>query len=385
MSPRLSIVVGFRDRELDRVERFLGSLAAQTFQDFELLFVDYGSRPGLAAAVRERVIRFPFARYLHSETHGHAWSRSRALNIGGRRARGELLATTDVDLIFDPGVTAALLRHADSNRMVYNRVHYLPRGFRSWNRLSHLASDLPRSERTGLGALCCLSTDRFREIRGFDERYLYWGIEDRDLNRRLLHLGMDEVWMDGPPVFHQWHPRRDEKTPGFLPLGVWGRSELHFLRESDQALRNGDDWGRLLTVAERPALAFLDTDRRRLLAREDLYRVDLRPYQDRDLARMLRAFWNLPSGHALAVEGIGLPQRTRTLDLLLRCVNSVIRRLGLDSEIDYRSNLIRSFLPELVLNHTDILPDHFLEPAVGGGIALLVRGRGERADHRPIQ
>jgi len=373
MPPRLSLVVGFRDRDLERVTRLLDSLIRQSCQDFELLFVDYGSRPELSAAARALVERAPFGRYLASQTRGHAWSRSQALNIGGRRARGELLATTDVDMIFDPGVVEALLHHANDDRVVYGRVHFLPRGFRDWGRVSDQVGKVPVSGPTGLGGLCCLPTARFREIRGFDEHYRYWGIEDRDLNLRLRRLGMKEVWMEGAPIFHQWHPRQDEKTSGFLPLGVWGRNELHYLRHQSQVARNTEDWGRILKEEDRLALDFLDAEGKRLAPRADLHRLDLRPYGNRELARCLRAFWDLQSGHALALGRASIPHKTKSLTLLIRVVNAALRQLGIEAEIDYRINQIHSFLPELIQAHEELLADHYLDLPFGLGVSILVR------------
>src|SRR5688572_10716527 len=105
----LSIVFGFRDRDVQRVERCLASLAQQTFTDFEVLFVDYGSQRQTAQAVQKVVEQHTFARYIYTETRGYPWNRSHALNIGGKQAQGEYLLTNDVDMMFLPNFLEVML------------------------------------------------------------------------------------------------------------------------------------------------------------------------------------------------------------------------------------------------------------------------------------
>ena len=107
-SPKLSILVAFRNREITRVERFLQGLAAQTFRDFELIFVDYGSAPELSARTEALLRRHAFARYLFNDSRGMPWNRAHALNSGARLAGGEYILCTDVDLVYSHGVLGEL-------------------------------------------------------------------------------------------------------------------------------------------------------------------------------------------------------------------------------------------------------------------------------------
>lgn len=380
MAERLSLVLGFRDRDLERVERCLDSLAAQTFRAFDLTLVDYGSAPATARALSELACRYPFCRVLYTETRGWPWNRSQALNAGARAAEGAFLVTTDVDLVFAAGFLEALAAELRADRVVYSSRRDLPDGFNDWSRLEELASGLPSVGRSAYGNCCALPREVFCRLRGFDELYRYWGVEDRDLHHRLLAEGLEEVWLDelpgAPPLFHQWHPASDHKTTGFLPPGFWGRAETHFLSRRGETVRNGPDWGRVETAESRPALAFLDLDAGRLRDRPDLVRLRGNPYDHRFLSRVLRTFWDLPSGHALAAAGAALPRASRPVDGLLRVVNALLRRTPLGAEVGYRTNRVHGFLAELV-HGAETAPgpvaDYYLGFPAEDGIDLLVR------------
>jgi GT2 family glycosyltransferase len=50
--------------------------------------------------------------------------------------------------------------------------------------------------------------DDYQRVNGFDEQYVGWGLEDRDLQRRLGRLGL-RFWsiLQVTVVHHLWHPR----------------------------------------------------------------------------------------------------------------------------------------------------------------------------------
>lgn len=70
--PEISIVIGFRNRELARVKNALDSLANQSLKDFELIFIDYGSDESIAQETRTVVGSYNFAKYYYSDKIGRA-------------------------------------------------------------------------------------------------------------------------------------------------------------------------------------------------------------------------------------------------------------------------------------------------------------------------
>ncbi|WP_246125930.1 glycosyltransferase family 2 protein [Geobacter argillaceus] len=84
----------------------LGSLADQTFRDFETILVDNGSTDGSAAYVRER---FPWVRLVElPENVGFTGGNDQGL----RAAAGEFIVTLNNDTKADPGFLEELLRPA---------------------------------------------------------------------------------------------------------------------------------------------------------------------------------------------------------------------------------------------------------------------------------
>jgi len=370
----LAVVLGFRNRDLERVARCLDSLAAQTFQDFEVIFVDYGSDPCVAEAAQRVVEAREQCRYIYTEARGYPWNRARTLNIGGKMADSEYVMTTDADMVFPPGFVQTILAEARESRVLYCGPHYLPCDFQDWSNIASYEGAFPVASRSGLGGFQCVASRVFRSIRGFDEYYQYWGVEDRDIHQRLMKMGLEEVWMnDKTAMFHQWHPPVDVKTAGLMPDGHWARMQCHYYRYADQVVRNGDDWGRVYKCDDRPVFRFLDFEKGRLIPSSDLAMFEGRFDNNRDVGNFVRQFWELPSGHALALDGANLPQRFGWLDKALGGINRGLRVLGTQARVGYAPNLLHAYLVEFIEDNRDIVLDYYLGFPERNGASLLMR------------
>lgn len=370
----LTVVYGFRDRDLDRVRRSLDSLARQTFSDFRVVFLDYGSRTDTASETRRLVDGYGFCEYVYSDARGLPWNRAHALNTGARRAESDYVMTTDVDMIFPPEFIGTAMEEVSPERVLYCSCRLLSRGFSDWDRVDRKGSGARQAGRSARGGCQLIAAEVFRRLRGFDEYYRYWGVEDRDFHCRLTRAGLHEVWLDErATIYHQWHPTLDWETAGFMPDGLWPRMQAYFYRCRDRLVRNSESWGRLLTPEDRPVFAFLDFDRRRLRTDERLVHFDGRCDSGREAGRLVGAFWELPRGHALAVLGASFPGRRRWADGLLRAADVVLRRAGSPTRLGYPPNAVHSFIAELVDADSDRLADLYLDFPADGGVSLLVR------------
>lgn len=372
----LTVVAGFRDREIERLERWLESLAAQGFRDFTAILVDYGSARPLAEAARAAVERREFCRYVYSDTRGQPWSRARALNVGGRRADSDYLLTTDVDMVFPPGFLAAAMHRAAPDLLVHAHCTFLPPGFSDWSSLSTASAPPAKSTtRQALGGCQCLQTRIFREIGGFDEYYRFWGVEDRDLAERLRLYGLEASYL--PPevaMFHQWHPSRDDRSDGFLPLGAWGRMNDHFQAHRSEIVRNAGSWGNVVASESRSVLRFLDFDNGSLVEGPELRLLDVRPDRPRETRYLVGAFWELPPGHALAVDHAFFPRPSAVADLLLRAINGLGRRLAWGTRLGYPPNRLHACLTDLLEHNAGEIEDFYLGFPALDGVSLVVRG-----------
>ncbi len=366
----LTVVLGFRDRELERLRRCLESLAAQSFRDFRVHVVDYGST---AVQARPLIEQYDFCRYICTDTRGRPWNRSHCLNIGARLVETPYVMTTDVDMVFPVHFIDVVAEFAAANRVLYCHPYFLPKGFSDWQHLNEYAGKVEAGNRNALGGCQVLSTEIFHQIRGFDEFYRYWGAEDRDLNYRFKALGLEEVWLnDQIYFFHQWHPAANHTTRGFIPDGVWNRIVLHAQRHRSEVVRNNENWGQILTTAERPVLAFIDLNGTRLNHSERLHVFDESPTSNQSVASLALRFYDLLPGHALAVTHASFPEYTRWAERILHYGNRFLQRTGAHTQLDYSHNLVHSFIVELIEHSPSLVSDYYLNFPVQDGVSLLL-------------
>lgn len=102
--PQISIIVPIYKAELV-LEKCVGSVLAQTFQDWELLLVDDGSPDGSGALCDGYAQRDPRVRVFHTANGGV----SSARNLGMREARGTYLLFVDSDDWIEPDMCEKLL------------------------------------------------------------------------------------------------------------------------------------------------------------------------------------------------------------------------------------------------------------------------------------
>lgn len=259
---KLSIVFGYRERDLIRVKRCLDSLQNQTFQDFEVLFVDYGTTKEVAHQVEALVSGYPFCRYIYNDTRGMPWNRSHALNTGIRLAEGEYLLLSDVDLIFSDNFLEQIFRSKDPRKIIHSQFYLLPQAFEDWKELKRCNNEFPLSASSAKGGIFFVRTELLWQIHGFDEYYCFWGVEDRDLSDRLGKMEVTTQWLDPKqtPVYHQWHPIVSNVKKSFMPPLWWDQMSIYYVLHKNELKRNGQAWGEIFTEKERPTLKMHQPD-----------------------------------------------------------------------------------------------------------------------------
>jgi glycosyltransferase involved in cell wall biosynthesis len=369
-----TVVVGYRNRDMERVERFLNSLRAQTHRGFVLIFVDFGSTTRYAQAAQHLVGQYDFARYVYTDTRGRPWSRSHALNIGVRLAETPYVITTDADMLYPADFLEEVAQHVHPDRVLYCATHFLPEGFDDWNHLERYLGQLQRGDDRQLGGFQCAPSDVMHRIRGFDEFYRYWGIEDTDLRYRFEALGLEIQWLnDHIHFFHQWHPSVNISHEGIVPDGTWMRMVLHNHSHRGIVERNHDDWGHCVTTDERSVYRFLDLDAGRLVHCSEMRVFDFPPFQNQSVAKVANQFLRLPSGHALVVNHAFFPAQLRWSTRIVRYGNRLLNGLyGGQTQISHRTNVLHNFLAEFVTCR-DLVADYYLNFDALNGVSILVR------------
>lgn len=211
MIKRFSLIICFRNREIDRINNSLKSLVQQTLLDFEVVFVDYGSEKEVAEQAKRLVDTFPFTKYIYSDTRGWFWNRAHALNTGIKVSTGNIIIISDIDLIFPPDYLENLNKLSFNSTFYTFSCYYLPQNANCSNITN---KDLEKSVVNYVG-LCASSKSDLVKNSCFDEYYMDWGGEDDDLYVRLTNSGCKKEHMkvDIFPVFHQWHVKHSPSCP----------------------------------------------------------------------------------------------------------------------------------------------------------------------------
>ena len=243
---KFSIIVGFRNREIDRITKSLNSLADQSFKDFELIFIDYGSDEQIASTLEPIINNYSFAKYIYSDTRGWFWNRAHALNTGTKIAKGEILVFYDIDLIIEQDFVQKLTQLDFENSFHTFSCFYLPEGFELENK--DLKRDGIHYEQNYVG-LCAVKKNHVVDICGFDEYFMVWGAEDDDFYNRLNKVGLVKIQKSAVDykVFHQWHKSDSPNIPS-----PWYIEMVHYLSKKRYSA-NPDifKWGKLILQSDR--------------------------------------------------------------------------------------------------------------------------------------
>ena len=209
----VSVVIGFRDWGAERIRRSAQSiLTAFDGVPGEVIISDYGSEdPEPTRAIAEQL------GIKHVYTPGDpVWSRSRALNAGFAIAEGQLLISTDADMLFSPRSMRRIVETAKEagKCALFLQCRDLPDTMGDdyfaqnptidWALLEREGRLRPR---WGMGGMMAINAQGFATIRGFDERLHTYGGEDLDFAQRARRAGFRTVWVDDPEVrmYHMWH------------------------------------------------------------------------------------------------------------------------------------------------------------------------------------
>ncbi|SDB64946.1 N-terminal domain of galactosyltransferase [Flavobacteriaceae bacterium MAR_2010_188] len=260
MSSIISVIVGFRNRDVLRVKRHVDSFENQIFRDFEVIFVDYGSDAEVAKEIESLVSGYSFCKYVYNYTIGFPWNRSHALNTGLRISIGEHILFSDIDLIYDPNFLMNLISRKKDNVQLFQQVYWLPEQFIDYQNINAKLNDFTISDSGSKGGVHFIEREKLFEIGGYDEFYCFWGHEDNDLFHRLDKSGIKTEWMapDVAPVFHQWHPIATSETKNFMPDRWWDLTTIYMNLNRGQLIRNASGWGRIYSKNERPSLTSKD-------------------------------------------------------------------------------------------------------------------------------
>ncbi len=364
----ITLVIAYRDRELTRVRNCLESLNNQTNKLFQVILVDYGSDLTNAANVQKLCKTYNFVQYIYSDTRGLPWNRARALNIGIKISSTPFTMTTDVDLIFGYQFIAKVITLVAPEIELHSSAYKLPRKFTNYKKLlREKVTGFKQRPTTALGLSQTVSTEALKEIKGFDEQYTIYGMEDIDLNHRLSCYGLQTRWMNlsENPVYHQWHANFIHSEDRPIPGGWIEKLKQYFETNKQRLVRNQDGWGEVVETETRQALT---------LYHENTacnYSIDLQPVGvSANTLRIIDQMDMMSPGESLRIRFVDNQYKSfsdSTVYKFIRVMNSCNRNLGipfkLTTELDYQRNYQDGYsIRDLLLNiqHDYPLRDFYL-------------------------
>ena len=223
--PSLSVVIGFRDWGLDRLlanveMHFLHA----SDKNIEVIVSDYGSKnPDAVKSAVEKI----GGRVVHTNSQSRHWNRSAALNAGVEHANGDIIVTTDADILFTATTYNELISWVTKNPHVLYLVQCrdLPAsyGVHHFRNLLDLGRSVDYDElkkastlrpRWGMGGLAAFSINSYEHLNGYEERMEVWGKEDTDFAKRFALLRKPVRWLTEPlcSIYHIWHESSKAKA-----------------------------------------------------------------------------------------------------------------------------------------------------------------------------
>lgn len=283
----VSVIIGFKDWGLDRLNITLSQLVPQTkAENGEVIVVDYGS-----ANPKEivEVVEANGARVVRVDTTG-PWSRARALNAGTQDATGKVIITTDADMLFSPNAIKGIITRLqkDPHRASILQCKDLPEKMGSeyfaegeidWYECEANAVFRPRY---GMGGMIACTREAFLHIRGFDERMHTYGGEDMDFAERLRRSGHRFDWIVDPEVsiYHIWHPSSraasEKEEEGAEAIA----RNASILQRDKSVVRNLVNWQYRPNDAKPAATVVIVTHNRLAFLKESIASVYLQTVQD---------------------------------------------------------------------------------------------------------
>ncbi|MDN3595034.1 glycosyltransferase family 2 protein [Zunongwangia endophytica] len=213
----LSLVLTYRNRQLEIVKRCLDSLREQSDQDFKVFLVNYGSSDKFTTALEKQIKNYNFIDYIFVSTYGQLWNKSRAINIALQKCNSPLFLMGDIDLLYHPEMVRKCKQISQKNDIVYFKYAFLDKKESSKDG-TFFDYNPSFTGNEGVTGTTLYKTSILKKINGYDEFYHGWGAEDTDVHLRLKNAGFSVHFFDEEIlVKHQWHPKQYRSKKSEFP------------------------------------------------------------------------------------------------------------------------------------------------------------------------
>jgi len=254
----ISIIYCIKDRDPRNLRNCLRTLTTQDAfdNDIEIVLVDYGSQMDFRTEYRNTCAQYD-ARLISVDPVTQ-FCKTHALNIGIRHSNpnARYVLCSDVDMLYARNFMATLTKvlTEKESRFVTCGHYALKPGaahpdtdvIESFDRLCD--PKYHESFRCWPGPCQAASREWVFRVRGLDERFVRYGPEDADLQRRAARSGLEVVWIhDRTTLLHQWHLTQwqmaQETAKMEEQLLYFNLNQAYYLADKTIARNDPDKWG----------------------------------------------------------------------------------------------------------------------------------------------
>lgn len=244
----LTLVLTYRNRDLNVVQKCLDSLQHQTNNNFKVILVDYGSAENYADGLSKIISNYSFIKLIYCPVKQQLFNKSKAINIALKNTNTEYFFVADVDMIFKDNFVQKILQIKQKDKIYYFQVGFLTKTESNLNKkfIEYNIKHLTTPEATGM---TLYPTKLLKEINGYDEFYHGWGAEDTDVHFRLRNAGYKVLFYDKELLLiHQWHSKsyrsNKSKEPFHSSLEKINHQYLNIANTKKRILANSNfNWG----------------------------------------------------------------------------------------------------------------------------------------------
>lgn len=260
----LTIIYAHRNRDLSRIQTSLRSLENQRRQNFEVIFIDYGSDTEILFLLEDLIKKFSFVKLIKLDVSKLLWNKSKALNIGIRNASSPFIFIADVDLIFHGKAISLMCKTASSSHFQLFTLAYLNK-LESEKLSSTWEFENVKIRNYGkVNGMILASKEAFETIHGYDEFFHFYGAEDEDVHGRLENAGYRPKLNEDEYFFHYWHQSYAASEENMLTIpprvhNIRRINQRHFLNNKQYRIKKPlrqQQWGMILQPSDFFCLSF---------------------------------------------------------------------------------------------------------------------------------
>lgn len=246
MRNKITVIITIRNREAARIKNQVESIRA-TGADPSFHIVDYGSSNKFANEYK-KVCEQLQIQYTHMYAEGLPWNKCRALNYGAKVAKTPFIVTSDVDIIYESNPFQWCLDNYTEKSMYHIETYWLPK---SGNKQKSKYAGHGNS-----GGFQFITKKAFFDIGGYDERMVYWGLEDLDWPYRLQTQGYSQIWLpDTYKIYHVWHPVSESGNLRPITASI---NSIKYSYENMLTPIHNTEYGNSIIKNTRPILSYID-------------------------------------------------------------------------------------------------------------------------------